>query len=142
MDANAALILAAFGILLICAEFCLPGWVVPGVAGGVFLSCGVYRLAQLEGSPAAAAALVLTLSGVIASGYGLLPAWAGLPLVLAVPWLCRRLVARGVILKGGASQHLSQKASAGDDLLRERIFAQSVWRGTVLGGVHRFLRGH
>jgi len=92
MDANAALILAAFGVLLICAEFCLPGWVVPGVAGGVFLSCGVYRLAQLEGSPAAAAALVLAFSGVIASGYGLLPAWAGLPLVLAVPWLCRLLV--------------------------------------------------
>ena len=53
-----------------------------------------------------------------------------------------RLVARSVIQKRGAPQHLSQKVSAGDDLLRQGIFAQSVLGRRVLGRVHRFLRGH
>lgn len=92
MDPNAALLLATFGTLLICAEFCLPGWVIPGVAGGVCLLCGVHRLGEFESSPAVAAALALTMLGVVASGYGLLPVWAGLPLVLGVPWLCRWLL--------------------------------------------------
>jgi membrane-bound serine protease (ClpP class) len=92
MDANAALVLTAFGILLICAEFCLPGWVVPGVMGGVCLLCGVHRLVEFESSPAAAVALTVTVLGVLASGYGVMPGWAGIPLLLGVPLLCRWLV--------------------------------------------------
>jgi hypothetical protein len=52
------------------------------------------------------------------------------------------LVARSVILKSGAPQHLGHKVSAGDELLRQRIFAQSVGGCRVLGCAHRFLRGH
>ena len=92
MDANAALLLAAFGLLLICAEFCLPGWVIPGVTGGVLLLCGVHRLAMLDANAAAAAGIAAALIGVAAAGYGLLPEWAGLPVLASVPWLCRLLL--------------------------------------------------
>jgi membrane-bound serine protease (ClpP class) len=91
-DANAAVFAAASGYLLICAEFCLPGWVVPGVTGGVCLVCGLYRLAALDCNGWAAAALAIAVSGAAAGGYGLLPRWSGLALALAVPWLCRALV--------------------------------------------------
>jgi hypothetical protein len=92
LDGNGALLLAAIGLILICTEFCLPGWVIPGVAGGVCLSCGVHRLALLETSPMASGALAVALLGVAASGYGLVPEWSGLPLLLSVPWLCRLLL--------------------------------------------------
>jgi hypothetical protein len=97
LDGNGALLVAAVGLILICAEFCLPGWVIPGVAGGVCLFCGVHRLALLETNPVASAALAMTLIGVAASGYGLVPQWSGLPLLVSVPWLCRLLLP-GLIL--------------------------------------------
>jgi hypothetical protein len=58
------------------------------------------------------------------------------------PGRSARLMARSVILKRGAPHHLSQKVSAGDDLLRQGIFTQRVRRRRVLGRVHRFLRGN
>jgi membrane-bound serine protease (ClpP class) len=92
LDANWAVVLAAAGYLLICAEFCLPGWVVPGVAGGVCLVCGAYRLAALDCNGWAAAALAVAVSGAAAAGYGTIPRWVGLAMVAAVPWLSRALV--------------------------------------------------
>ena len=92
LDANGALLAAAAGLLLIFAEFCLPGWVIPGVAGGVCLLCGVYRLSTLDVNVAAAlglAALVLLAS---AAGYGLLPEWLGWAAIAGMPWVCRLLV--------------------------------------------------
>jgi membrane-bound ClpP family serine protease len=42
MDFAALLVIA--GILLIAAEFCQPGWVVPGVLGGVAFLYGAYQM--------------------------------------------------------------------------------------------------
>ncbi len=92
LDANGALLLAAVGLLLICAEFCLPGWVLPGVTGGVCLICGAYRLSLLDAQPAPAAGLVLALSVTIAAGYGWLPPTLGGLAIALVPWLCRTLI--------------------------------------------------
>lgn len=92
LDANGALLLAALGFLLICAEFCLPGWVLPGVTGGVCLICGAYRLSLLDAQPAPAAALVLALSVTIAAGYGWLPPPLGVLAIALIPWLFRALV--------------------------------------------------
>lgn len=39
-----AVILVVAGTLLVAAEFCLPGWVLPGVAGGVAAIYGGYLL--------------------------------------------------------------------------------------------------
>lgn len=92
LDANGALLAAALGLLLIFAEFCLPGWVFPGVAGGVCLLCGAYRLSILDADPAAAAALGAAVVLAAISGYGMAPEWLGVAAVLAIPWLCRLLV--------------------------------------------------
>jgi len=92
LDANAALLLAAFGALLICVEFCLPGWVIPGVAGGVCLICGIYRLSSLNASPVAFSFLGLAVLGVAASGYGFLPPWTCILFTFSVPWICRWLL--------------------------------------------------
>ncbi|MBL8241291.1 MAG: hypothetical protein JNM66_27960 [Bryobacterales bacterium] len=91
LDASGALLVAALGLLLICAEFCLPGWVFPGVAGGVCLVCGAYRLSLLGGSAPAAVALVAVIVAAAAAGYGIVPEWLGPLLLLAVPALCRAL---------------------------------------------------
>ena len=92
LDANGALLLAAFGLLLICAEFCLPGWVLPGVTGGVCLICGAYRLSLLAAQPLPAAALVLAVSITIVAGYGWLPPALGWFAIALLPWLCRALI--------------------------------------------------
>lgn len=96
LDSSGALLVAALGVLLICAEFCLPGWVVPGVAGGVCLVCGAYRLSLLGASGLVALSLLLVLIGMAAAGYGLVPEWLGLLLLLGVPLLCRVLVPAGI----------------------------------------------
>lgn len=92
LDANGALLLAAFGLLLICAEFCLPGWVVPGVTGGVCLICGAYRLSLLAANPLFAAGLVLVLTITVAAGYGWLPPVLGWLAIVLIPWLCHQLL--------------------------------------------------
>ncbi len=92
LDANAALLLAAAGFLLIIAEFCLPGWVLPGVCGGVLLICGAYRLALLDAAPAPAAAIAVIIAVALAAGYGAVPeplGWVGLAVF---PWLCHALL--------------------------------------------------
>jgi membrane-bound serine protease (ClpP class) len=92
LDAGGALLVAALGILLICAEFCLPGWVSPGVAGGVCVMCGAYRLSMLGSEAVVAIGLFSVIAGAAAAGYGLAPEWLGFTLLLSVPWLCRALV--------------------------------------------------
>lgn len=92
LDANMALLIAAAGMLLICLEFCAPGWVVPGAGGGVLLVSGIYRLAAMEAAPGAAASLaaVLLLIGVSAF-QGELSVFGWLPVVV-IPWICRQLL--------------------------------------------------
>lgn len=92
LDANGALLLAAMGVLLICAEFCLPGWVAPGVAGGMCVVCGAYRLAALDANVWGVAALLAALATAAICGYGWAPEWIGWGAIAAVPWLCRMLV--------------------------------------------------
>lgn len=92
LDANGALILAAVGLLAICAEFCLPGWVWPGVTGGVFLVCGLYRLVTLEAHAGPGAGLLALLALASVAGYGWAPPWLGVAAVCAAPWLCRGLL--------------------------------------------------
>lgn len=43
---NIALLAAALGLLLIYVEFCRPGRVIPGVAGGVLLLVGIASIAR------------------------------------------------------------------------------------------------
>ena len=92
LDANGALLCVAGGLLLICVEFCLPGRVIPGVAGGVLPLCGAYRLSLLGAALAPAAGLGALLLIAALAGYGALPAWLGWVALPAVPWLCRGLV--------------------------------------------------
>lgn len=96
LDADGALLLAALGLLLICAEFCLPGWVVPGASGGTCLICGAYRLSQLDAQPLPAVALVLALFVTLAAGYGSLPSALGWLAIALIPWLSRALVPGGL----------------------------------------------
>ncbi len=128
LDANGALLLAALGGLLICAEFCLPGWVVPGVAGGVCLLCGLHRLALLDSSPIASAALALAVLGVAAAGYGLLPEWTGAPLLLSLPWLCRLLLPGTIQWPAATLAALSPMAA----FFLLRIAARAVANKTLL----------
>ncbi len=128
LDPNGALLLAALGSLLICAEFCLPGWVVPGVTGGVFLLCGVHRLALLNSNPIASAALAMAVLFVAAAGYGLLPEWTGLPILLSVPWLCRLLLPAAIQWPAAT---LAASAPMGAFLLL-RIAARAVANKTLL----------
>jgi membrane-bound serine protease (ClpP class) len=92
LDANGALLLTGLGLLLICAEFCLPGWVVPGVAGGVCLVCGAYRLSTLGASLPWGFALAATVLLILSAGYGLAPFWLGPAALAAVPWLVKSLL--------------------------------------------------
>lgn len=92
LDANGALLVAALGFLLICAEFCLPGWVVPGVLGGVLLVCGGYRLAELGGAVAVAAGVAAALIVTVSAGYGAAPRQFGWAALAVLPWLFRQLI--------------------------------------------------
>jgi membrane-bound ClpP family serine protease len=89
---GAALLAVSAGLLLICAEFCLTGWVVPGVAGGVLLICGVFRMHQLGADARIALTLLCLLSVSAVAGYRLWPLWTGWVAVLAVPAICRWLI--------------------------------------------------
>jgi len=46
-DPNVAVILIAAGILGIYAEFCVPGRILPGVLGGIFVLLGLSSIANL-----------------------------------------------------------------------------------------------
>lgn len=128
LDANAAVLIAAVGLLAICAEFCLPGWVWPGVTGGVFLMCAVYRLASLHAQPLPGVALLLVLLIASLSGYGLLPAWLGIIAALTVPWLCRVLVPGAIAWPAALAATLPAAAVFG--LLR--IAARAAGNKTLL----------
>jgi hypothetical protein len=92
LNATGAMLLAAAGVLLICAEFCLTGWVAPGVMGGVMAVCGMYRLGELGASVFSMSLLAAPLGAAAASGYGLLPPWVGLAAIAAAPWAAYALV--------------------------------------------------
>ncbi len=47
----AAFTALALGLLGICAEFCVPGWVLPGVLGGILALLGLASLAALSINP-------------------------------------------------------------------------------------------
>lgn len=97
LSAEGALLLAAIGLLLICAEFCLPGWVWPGALGGVCLACGVYRLADRGANPLAAAGLVALLFAAGWMSYGdVSPAWVSWLLLGLVPLPARELLPTGI----------------------------------------------
>jgi hypothetical protein len=89
---GAALLAVSAGFLLICAEFCLTGWVIPGVTGGVLLLCGAYRMAQLGADLRIGLVLAALLLVTAVGGYRLWPVWTGLLASLAVPPLCRLLI--------------------------------------------------
>jgi hypothetical protein len=128
LDANGALLLAAFGLLLICAEFCLPGWVVPGVTGGVCLICGAYRLSLLAAQPLPAAAIVLAISITIAAGYGWLPPALGWLALALLPWLCRALIPGAVHWFSACAAALAPAAA----FLLLRVAARAVSNKTLL----------
>lgn len=128
LDANGALLLAAVGGLLICAEFCLPGWVAPGVLGGVCLVCGAYRLALLEASGTVALGLAATVIVALAGGYGLVPAWLGAAGILGVPMLCRALVPGAVHWAAAGAATLAPVVAFG--LLR--VAARAVSNKTLI----------
>ena len=92
LDANAALLVAALGFLLICAEFCLPGWVAPGVLGGVLLVCGGYRLSELGAGAAVSAGVAAALIVTVSAGYGAAPRQLGWAALAVLPWLLRHLI--------------------------------------------------
>lgn len=50
-DPNLAILLMSLGALGILVEFCFPGKVVPGVAGGVALLVGLASLVHNAGRP-------------------------------------------------------------------------------------------
>lgn len=62
MDFAAFLVLA--GMLLIAAEFCRPGWVLPGVLGGVMVMYGAYQMPiWVAASMMAGAIMAITAGG-------------------------------------------------------------------------------
>lgn len=60
-DPNIALILVVVGALGICAEFCAPGKIVPGVLGGILLLLGLSAIAVLPLNWLGAALFLLAL---------------------------------------------------------------------------------
>lgn len=89
ISANQALVLLVSGLLLIATEFCLPGWVVPGVVGGVAVMTAIHQFTSVEMRPEMAAAALATVLAGAAAAYGWLPAWSGAAAILLLPWLCR-----------------------------------------------------
>ncbi len=83
---DAALLAVVAGILLLYAEFNLPGTVLPGCLGALSLMLGLFALSRM---PIQAAALVLALAGValillaLVSTHFLLPATVGLATLTA-----------------------------------------------------------
>lgn len=74
-QADIALLWLFGGLLAVCAEFCLPGWVLPGVAGAVSITYGVFRLWELGSNPAAFAVLTAILGLSAWAGFAHWPLW-------------------------------------------------------------------
>lgn len=49
MDPNLPYFLVVLGLAGICFEFCAPGTIIPGAAGGVLLVVGLYNLNRVTG---------------------------------------------------------------------------------------------
>jgi membrane-bound serine protease (ClpP class) len=95
VDSNAAVLMMLAGVLLVYAEFNMPGKVIPGCLGTLLFLGGIFRISQMPLRPfgvllAGAGFLALLLAlrfpfrGLLAAaGVGLL--LAGLPLLIARP---------------------------------------------------------
>jgi hypothetical protein len=92
VSANAAMAWLVGGVLLVCVEFCRPGWVVFGVAGGVMAAVGGYHLAQ-RGAAWGLAAMALCWVVVAMSAFGAWPRWLGWLASAALPVVCWRMEA-------------------------------------------------
>ncbi len=69
MDPNVSFFMLLGGVTFSYLEFLRPGWVWPGVAGGVVAMVGLARLAQLGLDPLAAASLALGAALLLAEAY-------------------------------------------------------------------------
>jgi hypothetical protein len=97
VSANAAMSWLAGGMLLVFVEFCRPGWVVFGVAGGVMAVVGGYHLA-LRGMLWGLLGLALCWAGLALAAFGVWPRWLGWAASVALPLLCWRMDAHPAIL--------------------------------------------
>jgi len=106
------------GGLLLCIEFCRPGWVLFGVGGGVLLVVGGFHLSVRSGGWLLAGLLTCWTILALAS-FGVWPRWVGWIATLAMPLLAWRLEAHPALvlpmvgatwwLLGIASRALSNK---------------------------------
>ena len=85
-DPNAAVILIAAGILGIYAEFCLPGRIVPGVLGGIFVLLGLSSFAILPINWVGVALLALGAVLLVLEAKKALHGIAGIAAGLATAW--------------------------------------------------------
>lgn len=60
-DPNIAVLLVLAGALGVYLELCRPGWIVPGVAGGVAALVGLASLTQAQGAVSWPVAVLVTL---------------------------------------------------------------------------------
>jgi len=97
VSANAAMSWLVGGVLLVCVEFCRPGWVIFGVAGGVMAAVGGYQLAQ-RGMAWGLAAMACCWVILAMSAFGTWPRWLGWAASLALPVLCWRMDAHPALV--------------------------------------------
>lgn len=97
MGLNAAMLWLVAGVLLVCVEFCRPGWVVFGVGGGVMITVGGYHLFQrgvgwgLLGLAGCWVVLAL-------ASFGVWPRWVGGVASVAMPVVCWRMGAHPTLV--------------------------------------------
>ncbi len=85
------------GVLLVCVEFCRPGWVIFGVAGGVMAAVGGYQLAQ-RGMAWGLAGMAVCWVVLAMAAFGAWPRWVGVAASLALPALCWRMDAHPALI--------------------------------------------
>ena len=85
-DPNVAVILIAAGILGIYTEFCLPGRIVPGVLGGIFVLLGLSSFAILPINWVGVALLALGAALLVLEAKGVVRGTAGIAGALAMSW--------------------------------------------------------
>jgi len=91
-DPNIAAILIAAGILGVYAEFCLPGRVVPGVLGGIFVLLGLSSISNLPINWVGVALLALGVALLVLEARAKAHGLAGIAGALAMSWGAATLV--------------------------------------------------
>ena len=95
---NAAMAWLVAGVLLLCVEFCRPGWVVFGVGGGVMVAVGGYHLA-LRGTGWGLVGLAACWVALAVASFGVWPRWVGWAASVGMPVVCWRMGANaGLVL--------------------------------------------